>query len=562
MNKEKLTFNRGQSLVELLVAMSFFVLAVATIGFLILDADVSSRQGIERMQAILLVKEGLEAARSIRDYQFNDLTAGNHGILLSGNRWIFSGTSDIQDQFTRVVTVEDIDVKRKKITSQVIWQFSPQRSDSVSLVTYLTNLKPPGGGMLAYADISGADDVIRYKILDENGNWSSEQTVPDFGVPLDRPTRVLELYSSPTRNEKILVTKHFINSTDPDQYIFAQVWNGSSWGNVIQLAAWAGTVRPQVRDFDGDYLDNGDFLLIYEDNTNIPKYRIWNGTNWSSQASCPNVGGNPEWIIVRNRPGTNQAMLAVLDAGLDTNTSLWNGSSWSAVTEHASASVALGYETLSFAWSPNDTSIGALTFNEASDNFPNIRIWNSTSWSSSMENINIGGAARNMQIIGRPTANEFLACFKGSASDINCMESDFSPLWYDLTELETTSDTGSQMSFDLGYEKQSGALAISVYSDRTAYPKYNIYDPATNAWSSQFSLSSISAALETARIIPDPNSDDMMVLMGVTDQDVHSVVWDGTNNTFYTSGGRAQMEHGISGSNDLDFWFDFAWNRI
>lgn len=551
-------------MIELLVAISIFVLGFVTLGFLAFEASTSSRQGIERTQAILLAKEGLEASRSIRNSNWNNLTNGNHGITITGNNWVFSGTSDTQDQFTRTITVADIDSKTKKITSQVSWQFSPQRSDSVVFHTYLSDFREQlaKGGMLAYADLSGADDVIRYKLLDGSGNWGAEQTVPDFNVPLDRPTRVLELYSSSTRNEKILVTKHYANSTDPDQYIFAQVWNGSSWGNVVQLAAWAGTTRPEVRDFDGDYLNNGDFLLVYEDNTNIPKYRIWNGSNWSGQASCPNVGGNPEWIIVRNRPGTNQAMLAVLDVGLDTNTSLWNGSSWSPVTEHASASVALGYEILSFNWSPNDTTRGALIFNEASDNFPNIRIWNGTSWSSNVENIDVGGLARNMQIIGRPTANEFLACFKGSAYDINCMESDFTPLWYDLTELETTSDAGSQTSFDLGYERQSGDLALAVYSDRTAYPKYNIYDSSTNTWSPEFSLSTISAALETVRIISDPSSDDMMVLMAGTDQDVHSVVWNGTSNAFYTTGGRAKMEHGIYGSNDLDFWFDFAWDKI
>lgn len=566
---EKLNANRfikGQLLIELLLAISVFILGVAAIGFLVLDAGLASRQGGERTQAIFLAKEGLEAVRSIRDNNFNDLTVGNHGLLISSSRWVFNGTSDSQDQFTRTIIIEDIDSKTKKITSEVTWQFGFQNSSNVVFHTYLSDLRDvlKKGGMLAYADLSGADDVIRYKTLDTDGNWSAQQTVPDFNVPLDRPTRVLQLYSSPTRDEKILVTKHFLNSTDPDQYIYAQVWNGSSWGNAIQLSAWAGTTRPEVRDFDGDYLNSGDFLLVYEDNTNIPKYRIWNGSNWSSQSSAPNIGDNPEWIIVRNRPGTNEAMLAVLDTGLDTNTSLWNGSSWSAATEHATISVVLGPEIISFNWSPNNTTIGALMFNEASDNFPDIRIWNGVSWSSRVENINIGGLVRNMRIVGRPGADEFLACVKDSAYDINCLKSNFTPLWSNLTELENNTDAGTQTSFDLGYEAQSGASALSVYCGDTtqAIPKYRIYDQIIGTWSNELSLSTITQVLETVRIIPDPSSDDMMVLMGASNQDVYSVVWDGTNNQFYSSGGKNQVEHGIFGSNDLDFWFDFAWDKI
>lgn len=566
---KRISLQKGFSLVEILLAVGTFSLIVMGLSGAFIYGEESTVLSGERAKASLLAEEGLEALRNIRDENFSGLAEGNHGFDNSSGQWTFSGSQDATDSlFTRQVIISTVDANTKLATVNVSWQQNLQRPGLVSVSSYLTNWQapnvPPHGGMLAYADFSGNDDVIRYKLFDDSGNCGSQQTVPDFGVPLDRPTRVLRLYSSPTRNEKILVTKHFLNSTGNDQYIFAQVWNGSSWGNVVQLGTgWAGTTRPEVRDFDGDYLNNGNFLLVYDDDTNIPKYRIWDGSNWSNQASAPTVGGNPEWIIVKNRPGTNQAMMAVLDAGLDTNTSLWNGSSWSAVTEHATGSVALSPEILSFNWSPNDNTRGALIFNEASDNFPNIRIWNGTTWSSNVENINIGGLASNMQIVGRSGANDFLACIKDGSDDINCLESNFTPLWSTLTngELEDTTDSGTQTSFDLGYEKQSGDLALSVYSDSTALPKYRTFNPSINTWSIESSLSTITGTLETVRIVPDPLSDDMMVLMGASDQDVHSVVWDGANNQFYSSGDRAKREHGVSGSNDVDFWFDFAWDK-
>lgn len=148
---------KGQSLVEVLIALGVFVLGIATIGFLVLDANVSTRQGVERTQATLLAKEGLEAARSIRDADFDNLTAGPHGIVLSGNKWIFSGTSDIQDQFTRAITISDIDIDTKKVDSTISWQFTQARQNSVTLTDYLTDWNQTHGnaGELS-VDISAA----------------------------------------------------------------------------------------------------------------------------------------------------------------------------------------------------------------------------------------------------------------------------------------------------------------------------------------------------------------------------------------------------------------------
>lgn len=148
---------KGQSLVEVLVALSIFVLGVATIGLLVLDANVSSRQGLERNQALLFAREGLEAVRSIRDGDFDNISTGTYGLVLSANKWTFSGTSDSQDQFTRTVVISDIDIDIKKVVSTVTWQFSGAYQSSVTLTDYLTDWNQTQGaaGKLEL-DISGA----------------------------------------------------------------------------------------------------------------------------------------------------------------------------------------------------------------------------------------------------------------------------------------------------------------------------------------------------------------------------------------------------------------------
>jgi len=148
---------QGQSLIEVLVALGVFTIGIVAIGLLMIDAGVSFRQGAERTRALFLAEEGLAAARSLRDADFDNVTAGTHGIALSGNRWVFSGSSDTQDQFTRTVTVTDVATGTKQVVSAVTWQFTPARQSAVTLTTYLADWRQAKGlaGELS-VDISGA----------------------------------------------------------------------------------------------------------------------------------------------------------------------------------------------------------------------------------------------------------------------------------------------------------------------------------------------------------------------------------------------------------------------
>jgi len=136
-----MTKESGQSLLEVLVALGIFITGIATVGFLILDASVASRQGLERTQATLFAQGGLEIARSMRDSGFDNLIS----------------MSDSQDQFNREITVTGIDVDTKKIESRVTWQFTQARQNSISFVSYLTDWNQTQGSAANLSvDISGA----------------------------------------------------------------------------------------------------------------------------------------------------------------------------------------------------------------------------------------------------------------------------------------------------------------------------------------------------------------------------------------------------------------------
>ena len=136
---------KGQSLIELIIAIGIFVFLVSTLAFLVLDSYISGRLALEITKANFLAEEGLEAARSIRDNNWQDLANGDYSLDSSTGNWRFIPGSEIIDgKFARVIRVEEVDpinpdLDRKKVTSQITWQFSEERTEEVKFITYLTN---------------------------------------------------------------------------------------------------------------------------------------------------------------------------------------------------------------------------------------------------------------------------------------------------------------------------------------------------------------------------------------------------------------------------------------
>lgn len=136
---------KGQSLIELILVMGIFVTVVAGLAFFVFDSFFTSRLSYDLITADFLAEEGIEAARSIRDSNFSNLTAGNHGLTISGGHWIFQGSEEnLSSQLNggkRVILIENdpVDPNIKKITSKINWQLIGGRPEEVKIDTYLTN---------------------------------------------------------------------------------------------------------------------------------------------------------------------------------------------------------------------------------------------------------------------------------------------------------------------------------------------------------------------------------------------------------------------------------------
>jgi len=137
---------KGQSLIELVVALGVFVIVISALAYLVFNSYVAGRLAQEITQANFLAEEGLEKARSIRDNNWQDLTIGE-------------STETIDGKFTRTIKVDviDADVNRKKITSKIIWPFSGSKTQEIILVTYLTNWQ---GGLEIKKPTAHTDNTV------------------------------------------------------------------------------------------------------------------------------------------------------------------------------------------------------------------------------------------------------------------------------------------------------------------------------------------------------------------------------------------------------------------
>ncbi len=111
----------GFSVVEVLLAATVLgVLTTGIVGALVYGRASTAHAG-DSARANLIAEEGIEAVRNIGDAAYANLVDGTYGLSNGGGTWVFSGTSDVTDIFTRVIVISTAATNRKLITSTVTW---------------------------------------------------------------------------------------------------------------------------------------------------------------------------------------------------------------------------------------------------------------------------------------------------------------------------------------------------------------------------------------------------------------------------------------------------------
>jgi hypothetical protein len=212
--------------------------------------------------------------------------------------------------------------------------------------------------------VNGAKDLA-YSIW--NGtSWPRAAFVP---VPTTTPSvagqepQSIQIAANPTPgSNELVMTVIYHNNVE-----VAFVWNGTSWGNAIQLVTGNqnnGLTNASVA-YEQAASGSGVALVTYAvgNNTNQVGYRTWNGASWSAQALVPLPlglpGGFAQFTVLASDHGTHlRAATNNIVLGVTTNNhaawmAVWNGTSWgtpivgttNGVSQNNNQNIAVAFES-------------------------------------------------------------------------------------------------------------------------------------------------------------------------------------------------------------------------
>ncbi|MEK7146446.1 MAG: prepilin-type N-terminal cleavage/methylation domain-containing protein, partial [Patescibacteria group bacterium] len=143
------------SLIEVLLAVTLFAIFAVGIVYVSLDTLQKTAKVELENEGLGYASEGLEAIYALRAEDYWQLSSGSYGLSLVGDSWTLTAAPEIIDTFyERTITIEDVyrdpsgnivdaggtlDIKMKKITSEVTWTWRALLPRTVRLVTYLSD---------------------------------------------------------------------------------------------------------------------------------------------------------------------------------------------------------------------------------------------------------------------------------------------------------------------------------------------------------------------------------------------------------------------------------------
>ena len=186
---------KGQSLVEVLVALSVLALGITAAVILFLSGQTLFLDTSQNVLALSYAQEGVEALKMMKTQAWANLQDGAHGLQGSGVAWSFVGLNDTRDIFTRTVNISSLSATAKRAEVVVAWQTKAALTQTINLIQEFTNwvaVSPAGlsgdwtnpriiGSLSLATGVSATDLVVRQGIVYLTGEASSSSK-PDFFI--------------------------------------------------------------------------------------------------------------------------------------------------------------------------------------------------------------------------------------------------------------------------------------------------------------------------------------------------------------------------------------------
>ncbi len=376
----------------------------------------------------------------------------------------------------------------------------------------------PYDAMMVYYD-SWAPYLPRYRLW--NGSaWSDEGSAGN--VMEDIQWMVLK--AAPNRNEYVLLT------LDGNGDINGQAWQNGSWLGPLEIVSG---INDRYRGFDVAYEQiSGDAVAVYSDGTSVPKYIVWNGRAVTQTGIVQPIGsGIPWWVVLASDPNSDEIVLVTLDTNRDIYAQVWDGNSWGNVVLLESNSETRTLQGFDVVYE-GTSGRAMVVWSDRFSSRPQYRIWDGSAWSPEYSANNVGSSNIYwVKLASERWSNRILLGTLDSANDVN-VQTWNGTQWGSVLEVTRFAKSDLFRTFDVAFERSSGIGMIS-YSENNDRPRYRICSGACDAgdWSNENSANDVNPDGGDPiwiRLIPDPDSNDVM-LMHADDEDYVGVQrWPGS----------------------------------
>ena len=284
-----------------------------------------------------------------------------------------------------------------------------------------------------------------------------------------------------------------------------------------------------LESFSGDAVrvstSTTEAMIAYGEGTvQTPRYRIWNGSSWSSESSAPTVNAIIRSVALKSSPVGGEYLLGTIGSDRDATVQVYSGGAWGEQSDIANNVSNVDARGLDVAW---ETLSGhAMAVACDGDNEPSYSHWDGSNWTTPTSTITLGATTTCewIRLASDPVSDEIIMMARNTGSRF------YAAIWNGSSWTSTTS-LGQQVETNnegmtLAYEDSGNQAVIVTSSGGTALNiTYNTWDGS--AWGTA-ATQALGDHPEFMELKADKGTDNMALCYIDNDNDVGTLRWNGT----------------------------------
>ncbi len=361
-----------------------------------------------------------------------------------------------------------------------------------------------GTGMYVYDEDGANNTTPHYRTWSESDLSAEGQAQDDESASDDTNHTIIE--ASPARDE------YMMGRLEVNGHLDVQLFSGGSWINGSNaptngnFTTGIGTTNDIYRGFDIAYENlTGDGMVLYDSSTSgdgLLKYRTWNGSAWSAEASLDYTAvdeATPDvayWVECEADFGSDNILCAWQEKTQNgVYAAVWDGDSWESISQLTAVGQAGVYQNFDVAWE-GTSGQGMVVFGLEASAWLDASTYTEGVGFADTSSITGPASATNswFKIAGSPN-NDYIAMTY--VEDVSATSSDMGvdmwngSNWTSVSvpaedpDVNGTSIIAASPQGDVAWEQGGGDRALFVWKDgsisETAF-RYMFYDISANQW--------------------------------------------------------------------------------